>query len=369
VFENAVSDFHQTSMSMGALFTGRIPSLESEESRRRLIWVGRSWCGMRRFAKQRDDACIPASLTTLAEDFAAAGYWTIGVASNALLYRPAGFDKGFDDWTEVTRESASGGWGKQTAIEDVRGRRSELVLEQVEGALARRPRDRVFLYVHFMEPHDDVRREFPDYASSVVAVDLAVGELLAQLEQQGLLEDALVILTADHGQMREDDETYHTQHGHRGNPSYEPVLEVPLIIAPPPDADATSLVRSHDLRELIVRAAGLGFDGPESILAHDEQLLTEARYWTYRRGRWKSSWPRSGDPPVLFDLEQDEVEDLSNRHPEILVAHRARIDELREQLRLPAELGVRSLSDEDRIRLRLLGYLEEEPSEGHPASE
>ena len=52
VFTNVVSSFHQTTMSMASLFTGRTPSLESGHSQKTLDWTGRNWCGMRRFAPE-----------------------------------------------------------------------------------------------------------------------------------------------------------------------------------------------------------------------------------------------------------------------------------------------------------------------------
>ena len=90
-FTNVVASFHQTSMSMGSLFTGRTPSMEAGEGRT-LTWNGHTWCGLARLAQTPGvDTCIPPSVPTLAEAFKAAGWWTIGVASNQFLYEPSGF--------------------------------------------------------------------------------------------------------------------------------------------------------------------------------------------------------------------------------------------------------------------------------------
>src|SRR6185295_18205944 len=67
VYRHAVGAFHQTTMSMAALFTGRTPSLEGTAGQA-VPWTGRTWCGLSRFAaREGDDACVPASLPTLAE--------------------------------------------------------------------------------------------------------------------------------------------------------------------------------------------------------------------------------------------------------------------------------------------------------------
>ena len=88
-FPNAVAAFHQTTMSMGGMFTGRTPSLESGRDGGTIAFHGRSWCGMARFSRGRRKRCIPDEIDTLGEVVRDAGYWTIGVTSNALLFEPS----------------------------------------------------------------------------------------------------------------------------------------------------------------------------------------------------------------------------------------------------------------------------------------
>jgi arylsulfatase A-like enzyme len=95
VFTNVTASFHQTSMSMGALFTGVTPSIESDRREKPLEWTGRTWCGMARFSTAADrEGCLPAGLDTLGAAMTRAGYHTVGVVSNPFLFRPAGFDRG-----------------------------------------------------------------------------------------------------------------------------------------------------------------------------------------------------------------------------------------------------------------------------------
>ena len=83
LFTNALAAFHQTSMSMASLFTGKTPSVESKAIDEPLAWNGSNWCGMRRFAPSTPNPqCVPASLTTLAEALSQAGYWTAAVATH-----------------------------------------------------------------------------------------------------------------------------------------------------------------------------------------------------------------------------------------------------------------------------------------------
>jgi arylsulfatase A-like enzyme len=355
VVRDLSASFHQTSMSMGALFTGRTPSLESGDRSRPLAWTGRTWCGLTRFASPDDgSSCIPDALRTLPERLQEAGYWTIGVTSNQLLFAPAGFERGFDHYTEVG-EKGPRAW---------RTRTWPRVQEAVAAALARRSRDRFFLYVHYMDAHDYRLRGVP-YARGVQSADEGVGALLDHLREQDLLDAATVVLTSDHGEML--GEQYppgrsRRRWNHLGNPSYQPVLEVPLVVVPPPAFALPSPIRTQDLHDLVLRLAGLEVS-PQRDLEPDELLLTERKYLTYRRGRFKASFPRVKGWPVLFDLEADprEQRNAARQHPDVMKRYRRRADALAASLAARAAFTGK-LTPEDRSRLEALGYLGEEPS-------
>jgi arylsulfatase A-like enzyme len=358
IFRNAVSSFHQTSMSMGALFTGVTPSIESGDAERALPWTNRTFCGLARFSSSSDSVCVPDAVTTLAEDLAAAGYSTLGVVSNPLLFRPFGFDQGFERWLEVG-PIPKGKTRNRSRREHAELRSGKDVNRVAIDALSTRPSDRFFFYVHYLDVHDWVLLGRP-YKAGVIEFDRYLGELLAYLEKEKLLEDAYVILTSDHG------ETLGERHPlpnlrnlgmHFGNPSFEPVLRIPLIIAPSFFENVTRTVRSQDLRNMVREIAGIE---PVSVSGQADELYLGERYFqTYRKGRWKSSWHRSGRDAYLFDLEADpgEKRDVSAEYAEVMEEHRLRIDSL------AGELHTREGSDSeqteaDRERLRALGYIE-----------
>jgi arylsulfatase A-like enzyme len=147
--------------------------------------------------------------------------------------------------------------------------------------------------------------------------------------------------------------------GHTGNPSFREVLAVPLIIAPPIDRDPDAFLRTQDLFDVILQAAGIESE-PSAALEPDELFLSETRYRTYQRGRFKSSLRRDDDSFLLFDLENDphETRNVASDHPEVEAAHRLRIGEIAEAVSARRAV-VERLSDEDRDRLRALGYLEQ----------
>jgi arylsulfatase A-like enzyme len=358
LFTNLLASFHQTTMSMAALFTGRTPSLESGDPTRSLTWSGSTWCGLLRFAEDEDDLCIPRSVPTLAERLRDAGYWTIGIASNQFLFEPSGFGRGFDDWSEVGDRAPPGRVGWVPLENPSPSRYWKETQKAVNNALDRRRDDRFLLYVHYMDVHD--YGAGPEaYARGVRVADAAVGHLLKGLEGQKLLDDAVVFLVADHGERLGERHALRGTPGHYGNPSFQEVLEVPLIIAPPVFEDPDRPLRSQDLHGLILEAAGV--TPPAATASVDRELfIGERRYRTYVHGPFKSVVRREDDEHFLFDLRTDpgETRNLSQRRGKLAAAHRERIEVLGRELAAGETRTARPLSDEDRARLELLGYVE-----------
>jgi arylsulfatase A-like enzyme len=361
--DGAVSSFHQTTMSMAALFTGRTPSLESGDLEHPLGWTGRTWCGMARFADDASEAlaepeagkqCVPSDLPTLAETLRRAGYRTVGIVSNPLLFEPAGYARGFDDWIQVGSMPREGGLTPTHG--ELRSRAAPSVLAAAEAALRRVGRERVFLYVHLMDVHDYFGGT--EYADAVAVADGAVGRLRALLAGDGGLEDTVVVLTADHGERLGEEHVVSGMRAHYGNPSFETVLDVPLVVWPRLERVLPALVRGEDVYDLVLQLAGAA-SSREPVLAPDEQLISEQRFVTYRRGRWKSFFNRGTEVITLVDLEQDpgERRDVAGSHPDVVAAHRARLAELGQSLAAKTTT-VEPLSEDDRRRLRALGYLQ-----------
>jgi hypothetical protein len=345
VFPNAISSYHQTTMSMSSIFTGRTPSIERGAGRERLDWTGETWCGLERFGRGEPEArCIPDSVPTLAEALREGGYWTLGVASNKLMYRPGGYERGFERWIEIP--------GKPVP--------AALVNEAVIEALRKRPSDRLFLYVHLMDAHDYIFRH-DAYADGVRFLDQAVGRLVSTLEALGLMEGSVVFFTSDHGEHLQGEQHFtRALRGHTGSPSFDTVLRVPLIVAPPRFAGTSAVVRGDDLHRMILQLAGLG-SGPEPQLEPGELFLSEREFQTYRRGRWKSFRNRRTGRHHVVDLGGDPAEtaDVARAHPGVRSQHAARMDALAAELGSPGAPS-RTLSAEDEARLRELGYLESE---------
>ena len=136
------------------------------------------------------------------------------------------------------------------------------------------------------------------------------------------------------------------------------MLRVPLITVPPLLEDPNRMVRSEDVFFLITRAAGLATEVPRA-LEPAELFLSEEEWQTYRKGRYKSYVRRDDGRHHLVDLQADvrEQRNVAARHPEIVAEHQRRIGELAKRLGTASREEFR-LRDEDRRRLRALGYLE-----------
>ena len=194
-----------------------------------------------------------------------------------------------------------------------------------------------------------------------------MGELLDLLRAENLLDGAVVVLTSDHGERHGEKHPVNGLRGHRGNPSFDYLVRVPLIVSPARFENSRPVVRSEDLYVMLLELAGLarGIDDPRSVLDPNELFLTEIGWQTYRRGNWKTMQLRTRKRSHLFNLKRDpgETRDVARSYPQIARVHRRRMAELTRLLarrRLsPQSKGPESgLSEEDRERLRAVGYLE-----------
>ncbi|MGH7895043.1 MAG: sulfatase [Candidatus Binatia bacterium] len=319
---------------------------------------------------------------TLAEALRDRGYRTAGFVANfSYLYRDYGIAQGFGLYEDapglllrvhppvirLARTFAPGFCLKPY-------RRARDINTAALDWLDRTPPDRpVFLFLNYMEPHQpwmadapydrwvweqprarvlaqrdlythEVRRFTPDelgfivasYDGQVAAMDAALGELLGALKARGRYENALVVVTADHGELLGE----HGSVGHMGRMLYEPLLRVPLIVkfpgaARPRGRDATP-VQLVDIAPTVVQAAGAeaiaGIQGEalphvtHGSLAEEgiNPFLVSSYGATYDRavrvlydGTYKLVTTSRGDR-MLFDLSRDpsESEDLAAREPE-----------------------------------------------------
>lgn len=180
----------------------------------------------------RGDMVLSSKVETLAERLKADGFATAGFTDGGYVDSAFGFDHGFDVFED---ERTSGGPNGFT----------RLLPPALDWLGERSPEEDVFLFLHTFDPHApfdeapaDVRERFrsrpvaehekdaelfntrflhqqrkmgvPEYArmgellndydSGVFTADRGVGEVLDLLERLGRYDDALVVVTSDHGE-------------------------------------------------------------------------------------------------------------------------------------------------------------------------
>ena len=181
--------------------------------------------------------------------------------------------------------------------------------------------------------HEMRHRQRAYYLANVTMIDEKVGEIIAALEEQGYLDNSVVIFTSDHGDCL-------TDHGHSQKWTfYEQITRVPLIVWSPGRYDAgkvvDQLVHQMDLGPAILELAGCEvpdtleaesllpglkgdeFPGREYLFAEQAKdgILTGTEFMTMVRSRdWKLVHFLDEPWGQLFDLKNDpdELKNLWN---------------------------------------------------------
>lgn len=249
------------------------------------------------------------------------------------------------------------------------------------------------------------------YDATLADLDNATGDLLDDLEDRGLLEDTIVILTSDHGEQLGE----HEQFGHRSG-VYQSLLHVPLVIAYPRKLRPRRVdhpVSNLALFDTILELAGL--PKPETAYARGSLVeairrpppfvfsetvsidrlgfgkvkklhpdLTRDRwantYRAFQDGQWKLIQTVSFDHPYdvvdceLYDLDTDphETKDQYAEDVERAQSLAKRLGEVKAALPpwdpSKADDVNESLSEAEKNQLQMLGYLPEDEEEPEATS-
>lgn len=207
------------------------------------------------------------------------------------------------------------------------------------------------------------------YDAEVATLDHDLGALFGQFERDGLFDDTVFAILADHGEEMGE----HGQYGRHTYTLNEELLHVPLLLFGPGVPTATEVQlpsRNVDVAPTLLRLAGL--EVPPSMQGFDLEPLwdgreTEPRVVVAEKPRYRvfivdgfKYDTRSGD---LYDLRNDPwgTIDLRDQMPE-KVAELERMvaaweAELERAAANVAEAGEVQLTPEEIRRLRALGYL------------
>lgn len=231
-FMNALSTAPTTAPSHTAMLTGLYPGFTS-------VW------------KLNGNMPLSSDAVTLAEIARDGGLRTAAVVSNAVLTRSLGLHQGFETYDDDMRDvELNRPWAEQ---------RADHAAAKVLAKLAELRGERFFLWAQFQDPHgpyappdewlhafagadiDGDRKELPlradqsgyqsipqyqvfrderrvdeyarRYDGEIAYLDRTLQQLFDWLEETGLLETTLVVITSDHGEAFGEDGFYFA-HGH-----------------------------------------------------------------------------------------------------------------------------------------------------------
>lgn len=324
---------------------------------------------------------VPQQLELISETLKENGFLTSAFIGAYVLHSKWGINQGFDTFSDdfdLTKY-------KMTGVE--LEKRADEVLANAKQWLTTNKKEKFFTWIHLFDPHAEYQapapfaKKHPDnpYADEVEYTDDQLGQFFQFLKDQGLYDNSLIILTADHGEgLWEHQERTHAFF------VYNSTVWVPLIIhAPVPFAvkRVKQLVESVDIAPTILDL--LGIKKPSSYQGQSLlPLLIDpiAKQWEKKFAYSESYYPllHLGWAPLqtfyldnwkyirapkeeLFNLEKDkkELNNLVNNETsqkEILKRRLLKFisDQSKNAL---AAVKPAKLDADERHRLESLGYL------------
>tara|TARA_Y100001934_G_scaffold281348_1_gene390737 strand:+ start:6848 stop:8323 length:1476 start_codon:yes stop_codon:yes gene_type:complete len=136
----------------------------------------------------------------------------------------------------------------------------EKIQSAAEKKFGKRTPDSAVKLPPYYPAHPDIVRDWAAYLDSVRMTDVMVGEVIARLKKEGILENTLVIFMTDHG----------ISHARGKQFMYDEGLRVPLVIRGPGIKAASlrdDVVEHIDIAALSLGAAGIKI--PEYMQARD----------------------------------------------------------------------------------------------------
>jgi arylsulfatase A-like enzyme len=384
VFDDAMSASPWTLPSHATLLTGLYPSRHGLVSHERYL---------------------PSTIETLAQVFSRAGYRTAAVVNSHNLSPAFGLDRGFQQYRYVEEDA---------------GRRepSREITDQATQWLAAAGDAPVLLFLHYYDVHSDYAslRRYEDellrpydgvadgttsqlvayregklaldpardaqnlidrYDAGIRQMDDELGRLLAFLDEKGMSDDTLFLLTSDHGE-----EFF--EHGGvlHGQTQYQEVLHVPLLVRGPGVPRNRRIAAPASLVDVVPTLLALrgmpspgGLDGVSLVpfwtsgeaKLPDRALFSEADHndvedditRSVRYRGFKLHYNRLTREFRLFDLEHDPEErhDVASEQGAAVAALSERLTRFMAAARAPLEVPQRTLTPDEVEKLRSLGYL------------
>lgn len=315
-FTNAFTPSPVCSPARACLFTGRLPSQHGIHD-----WL-EDLGPLNRHPALQGQTTLPQMLQSHGYHTGLIGKWHCDVGTS-----PApGFDRWFSYWADQFPHRGPQRFSDDGKLVEEDGHQSPLLTDRAVAFLGARPLDRPFFlvigYVDTHSPWADHPQRLVDAASKagscipeeafssahgepflripsdpgehqhrqaehsagVRMVDEQVGRVLDALDSQRLLDETLIIYTADHGLMCGQHGTYGKGNGTTPQNFLDESIRVPLVMSLPGEAasrgrDCTLLVDHCDLFTTVLDAAGIDIDEStrETLRLPGKSVMPEIR--------------------------------------------------------------------------------------------
>lgn len=336
--------------------------------------------------------------TTLAEILQNNGYQTGAVVGAFNMDSVFGLDQGFQFYDDAMNSNNRGKrkrW-ERSALE------VNLVAFEWLSTISRK--SPFFLFVHYFEPHkpytpspeivpvspdaaNELNKTVAMYNGEISAADAAVGQLIQKLNDRKLLDQTLIVLTADHGEGLGE----HDWYGHIWR-IYDETMRVPFIMAGPqiPEGRRVNVaLQSIDFAPTVLNYLRISPPVPQqgqsflNVWNHPDEIrqpvfLEKASapqgsrgfrgwkkfphaQWAIRTNAEKFIWSDDGNYE-FYDLEND-PEELRNLFPlekdkaMLLYQRGLKAREKFQPLHLAVDPQLRRGEEEVEEGLRALGYI------------
>lgn len=363
-FERAYAHSSLTLPSIASLLTGTLPSEHELYS---------------------NHGTLPEHLPTLATQLRAAGFTTAAFLGNYAMRPSRRLQRGFDFYTQKFQS-------REAVRPHPENLAAQLTDQAIEWLKRRDPQRRIFLWVHYQEPHgpytppdfdrgsggdervlprnanNSGRNGIPRYQwlghgrvaeysarydGEIAEVDRQLGRLIEALAAARILDDCILVFTADHGEAFGEEGVWFAH----GEGLGEALLRVPLLVRLPGRSPAvrSDVVRLIDVVPTMLEQLGVdaGAFGGKSLLQDvgDRRVVAQAKDWRSLRDGGVEIRQQGDQPAVLRGAAHSSAEDRD--------ALRAKLAIDLQRLAPPRPASrPESLSTEETQALRALGYIE-----------
>lgn len=351
VFEDAISHIPLTLPSHTSIMTGLLPPQHG--------------------VRDNSGYFLDEKFKTLAEYFHEKGYQTSAFVSSFVLESRWKLNQGFDFYYDYFNLAEY----RDINPRDIQRRGEETEAEAAQWLISHKAKP-FFCWVHFYDPHDPYdppepyKTRYSDrlYDGEIAYMDHVFGLLMKQLEDLGIKQKTLIVVTGDHGEnLGEHNEKTHaifiydsTQHvplmislpgrsGHRCGPLVQHIDIAPTLLElygmkPSSEMQGTSLI-------------GLMNGSPEKEEAvYSESLYSELHYgWSGLRSITTANFKYIDAPkPELYDRIKDpgETVNLISEMPDVVRSLKQKLFQYPGGVSEPQKMD-----PETEEKLRALGYI------------